>query len=168
MSDATPAARKSLVFFNTSKLDEVPDEMKVKSPATMDVTFRKEEDKEPLMAGSKMYARHMKSFSSDFDESGLHMNVVEFEPNLITPLHSHWENCVYYVERGSIILGNRTLGPGEGFLTHANQPYGFVVGQEGLRLIEFSSGPHRNLAFEERNPGAWLQRLKKVVEKLES
>jgi hypothetical protein len=155
-------------FFSSRHPSEQTSENSGPHATDLEVFFDNEDDKDVFMAGSAMFAPHMKSFASDFDDCGLHIGVVEFEAGLVLPLHSHSDNCVYYVERGSLQMGNRKVGPGEGFLIRNNQPYGFVVGPEGLRLIEFTSGPRETITFHDRHPHIWKKRLEKAVEKLES
>lgn len=160
--------KRSPVFFSARNLDEMSSDERGPDAVDLKLTFDNEADKDIFLSGSAIFASHMKSFASDFDDSGLHIGVVEFAPGLVIPVHSHSDNCVYYVERGSVIVGNREIGPGEGFLTRKNQPYGFVVGPEGLRLIEFTTAPRQNIAFHDRNAAAWKTRLEKAIEKLET
>jgi len=119
---------------------------------------------EPIYAqGGRLIFAHQKNTAFAFRGSDLHMGVFEFEPNIVLPLHSHSVDCLYYVERGSALMGNRVIGAGEGFLTRAHQPYSFRIGPEGLRLIEFTLGPKPEIAFHEPNADAWLDRLQRAL-----
>jgi hypothetical protein len=160
------AATRPIEFFSAANLDDLPPPQAGPAVQTLDVRFADGAEGDVLRDGSALFSQYMKSFASDFDDIGLHIGVIEFAPGLIAPLHSHSDDCVYYVERGSIILGSRTLGPGEGFVTHKDQPYGFVVGPEGLRLIEFTTEPRRDITFHERRAHAWRGRLEQAVAKL--
>lgn len=162
IADERDSTRK-IEFFSSANLEGPAANKGGSDLNALDVRFAAGTDRDVLLEGSELFSRHMKSFGSDFDSVGLHIGVIEFEPGLISPLHSHSDNCIYYVERGSIIMGSRVLGPGEGFLTRKNQPYGFVVGPEGLRLIEFTTGPRRDITFHERHSSAWKTRLEKAV-----
>jgi hypothetical protein len=166
MSTDENAAKRSIEFFSAANLEEVTARQVGSRVEAMDVRFAEGIDKDALSSGSALFSKYMKSFGSDFDELGLHIGVIEFAPGLVSPLHSHSDDCAYYVERGSIILGNRTLGPGEGFVSRKDQPYGFVVGPDGLRLIEFTTGRRRDITFHERHASAWKRRLEKAVAKL--
>ena len=166
MTAEQKAAKRSIEFFSAANLDEVTASEVGSNVEALEVHFAEGADRGALNEGSALFSQYMKSFGSNFDDLGLHIGVIEFAPGLISPLHSHSDDCVYYVERGSIILGNRTLRPGEGFLSRKNQPYGFVVGPDGLRLIEFTTGRRRDITFHERHAGAWKGRLEKAIAKL--
>jgi hypothetical protein len=164
MPEENQAKRRSVAFFAATRLNDPL--AGGGETALTQVSYDREEDADIFRAGQALTLPHMKTFATDLDDAGLHLGVTEFAPGLIIPLHSHSDNCLYYVERGSVVMGGRTLGPGEGFLARKDQPYGFVVGPDGLRLLEFTTGPRPNIAYHDRNPAVWKRRLDKAVEKL--
>jgi quercetin dioxygenase-like cupin family protein len=68
---------------------------------------------------------------------GFSLVTVEFAPGYWLPRHSHSSDCLYYVVAGSLQMGARVLGPGDGFFLPAGQPYAYRAGAEGVKLLEF-------------------------------
>lgn len=68
---------------------------------------------------------------------GLSLVEASFAPGYLLPRHSHSADCLYYVVSGSIVMGQRHLGPGDGFFVPAGQPYSYRAGPEGVKVIEF-------------------------------
>ena len=135
--------RRIREFFSAKDLDNLAPEAKGLKPEDVTVGgFKDEEEKEHLLRGSALIAPYMKTASFDFEETGMHIGVFEWGAGISTPVHSHSDDCVYYVERGSLLMGNKEIGPGEGFLTRKDEPYAFLVGPDGARVIEFTTGPH--------------------------
>lgn len=69
--------------------------------------------------------------------SGLSLVEIEFAPGYLLPRHSHSSDCLYYIVSGSIVMGQRELGPGDGFFLPAEQVYAYHAGPEGVKLLEF-------------------------------
>jgi quercetin dioxygenase-like cupin family protein len=68
---------------------------------------------------------------------GFSLVTVEFGPGFLLPRHSHSSDCLYYIVGGTLVMGNRVLGPGDGFFLPADQPYAYRAGPEGVKLLEF-------------------------------
>jgi len=66
----------------------------------------------------------------------LHENAFEMADKE-TVLHSHSEDEVIFVLKGSIRLGNRLYGPGTALAIAADTKYGFHSGPEGLGFVNF-------------------------------
>jgi len=66
----------------------------------------------------------------------LHENDFDI-PDNETVLHSHSEDEVIFVRRGSIRLGNRTYPEGTALAIAADTKYGFHSGPEGLGFVNF-------------------------------
>lgn len=164
MSDVQAAERKSLEFFSME--EELQPTGKGKAGQKSRVNGLNEEDLELYMRGSALTVDHLKNAAISFDDCEMHIGVFEFAAGLPMPLHSHSADCIYYVERGSIIMGSRTIGPGEGFLVRANQPYGFSTGPDGLRMMEFTNTRKHDIKILEKNVAAWNKRVERAVEKL--
>jgi mannose-6-phosphate isomerase-like protein (cupin superfamily) len=78
------------------------------------------------------------------------------KPGKVMLRHSHDSDCLYYLVAGSIHLGNRTLGPGDGFFVPAGHPYGFVAGSEGAELLEIRPGATSfDLQVRDQSPEKW-------------
>jgi hypothetical protein len=92
------------------------------------------------------------------------LTVVEFGPGYLLPLHSHGVDCLYYVERGSLRMGNETLGPGDGFFVPKDQPYAYRAGPEGVKVLEFRvGGRFDDFRLLETNVQGWKNRFRKSV-----
>jgi len=168
MSTNETPIRKLLEFFSAKNLDELSPNAVGPKAEKMKITHRDEADIEIFQEGAALFGRHVKTSAFNFEGCGLHIGVFEFAPGLLTPLHSHPDDCVYYVERGSLLMGNREVRAGEGVLTRKNQPYGFVVGPSGARIIEFTTAPRHSVKVHERNMAGWKARLDSAVAKLDS
>jgi hypothetical protein len=162
----TKVPARKMEFFSAKNLDDLPPEARGPNNATIEVSFMDEAQKEVFFEMSALYGPHIKSSAFEFEDTGMHVGVFEFGPGLVLPLHSHPDDCIYYVERGSVIMGNREIGPGEGFLTRKGQPYAFVVGPNGLRLVEFTTGPRTGLTVHERFIENWKVRAENAVASL--
>lgn len=71
------------------------------------------------------------------DDGGPSLVWARFGANYHLPRHSHSVDCLYYVLAGALRMGNRTIGPGDGFFAPADAPYGYVAGPDGVELLEF-------------------------------
>lgn len=165
MTSSEKPVRRTLEFFSAKNLHELAPENEGPKQELSNTTCR-DEDKAALMSAGKLMAQHIQNSAFSFEGCGLHIGVFEFAPGLPALLHSHPDDCVYYVERGSFLMGNREIGPGEGFLTRKNQPYSFVVGANGARIIEFTTGPRNHITIHDAHVAAWKERVEKAVAKL--
>ena len=168
MSASKKSATKTMEFFSAKDLDKLDPQAGGPEYSDVEINYLNKADEEVFLITSALLRPHIKPSAFDFEDCGMHLGVFEFAPGLVVPLHSHPDNCIYYVERGSVIMGNREIGPGEGFLTRKDQPYGLVVGPNGLRLVEFTTGPRTALTLHERYVGRWKERVEKAVAKLEA
>ena len=73
---------------------------------------------------------------------GMSLTHVWFGPDFPLFRHSHpgYGDCLYYVLTGSIVMGSRTLGPGDGFFVPNGLPYKYKAGPEGVQVLEFRAG----------------------------
>lgn len=68
---------------------------------------------------------------------GFSLVEIYFAPGYLLPKHSHSSDCLYYIVEGGIVMGQRELGPGDGFFLPADQTYAYHAGPEGVKLLEF-------------------------------
>jgi len=108
------------------------------------------EDREILRSGEtlRVLFRHA-------GEDGFSLVHVSFGPNYLLPRHSHSADCLYYVLRGEVRLGNRMVGAGEGFFVPRDHPYAYRVGPEGVELLEFRHATSFDFVVHEDNPERW-------------
>lgn len=62
---------------------------------------------------------------------------LRFHPGEETALHCHDEDEIMYILKGSMIINNRTLGPGTTIYVAGGVFYGFTAGPEGLHFLNF-------------------------------
>ena len=83
------------------------------------------------------------SYQQPAAAGGFSLMTVKVQPHCILFRHSHDCDCLYYVASGSIVMGNRTLVPGDGFFVPEGAKYGYAAGPEGAEVVEFRHGPER-------------------------
>jgi quercetin dioxygenase-like cupin family protein len=70
-------------------------------------------------------------------DGSLHLTEYKYLANANFSLHAHDLAEIIYVLEGTMILGNRELGPGSSVYIGADTLYGFSAGDEGLRILIF-------------------------------
>lgn len=97
-----------------------------------------------------------------FNQFGMSIVHVWFKPAYPLPPHSHDVDCAYYVIAGSLSLGAKVLGPGDGFFIPAGVTYTYRVGAEGVELIEFRKS--QSFDFKSRATPAFWAKAQAVVD----
>lgn len=82
---------------------------------------------------------------------GFSLVVIEFAPGYLLPRHSHSCDCLYYIVEGGIVMGQRELGPGDGFFLPADQPYAYHAGPKGVKLLEFRKSTDFDMKVYEKD-----------------
>ncbi len=82
---------------------------------------------------------------------GLSLVDIEFAPGYLLPRHSHSSDCLYYIVEGSIVMGRRELGPGDGFFLPAEQVYAYHAGPTGVKLLEFRTSSAFDMKVYEKD-----------------
>jgi hypothetical protein len=72
------------------------------------------------------------------------LTYVWFKPHFPLPRHSHKQDCLYYIIAGKIKLGTEWLGAGDGFFLPDATPYTYIVGDEGVELLEIRTSSDTN------------------------
>ena len=70
-------------------------------------------------------------------DGSLHLSEYDYLPNANFDLHAHDQAEIIYVLGGTMIFGNRELGPGSSVYIGADTLYGFAAGDKGLRILIF-------------------------------
>ncbi len=93
---------------------------------------------------------------------GFELTYVWFKPHFPLPRHSHKQDCLYYIIAGQIKLGTEWLGAGDGFFLPDATPYTYVVGDEGVELLEFRTNDDTNFkAFA--HTATWWDKAEKAI-----
>jgi quercetin dioxygenase-like cupin family protein len=79
-----------------------------------------------------------------------------FAPGYTLPRHSHSADCLYYVLKGEIRLGNRTVAAGSGFFVPEDAPYAYSAGDDGVEVLEFRGVSFFDMKITESLP-RWEQ-----------
>jgi quercetin dioxygenase-like cupin family protein len=98
----------------------------------------------------------VKVLFGDPDAGGMSLVWSWFAPHYVLPRHSHSADCMYYVTKGELHLGNQVVGAGEGFFVPANAPYAYAAGPDGVEILEFRSTSSFDMRISE-SLGRWSQ-----------
>ena len=90
-----------------------------------------------------------------FDIPGFSLTYVWFKPHFPLPRHSHKQDCLYYIIAGKIKLGTEWLGAGDGFFLPDATPYTYIVGDEGVELLEIRTSSDTNFKSFAHPPNWW-------------
>ena len=90
-----------------------------------------------------------------FSTPGFSLTHVWFKKDFPLPLHSHDAHCLYYIVGGSLRIGDKTLGKGDGFFLPKDMPYTYRAGPEGVQLLEFRNADCFDFQFRADTPAFW-------------
>jgi hypothetical protein len=97
-----------------------------------------------------------------FDAPGFSLIYAWFKSGYPLPLHSHDQDCLYYLIAGSVRLGTERLGPGDGFFVPSNAPYTYRPEANGAEILEFRHVGKFAIRFIAKNKAFWDSALKTV------
>jgi quercetin dioxygenase-like cupin family protein len=139
-----------LSFFSASSAPTLRESEMMEAQGFAPAGLVSTEDREILRTGEtlKVLFRHA-------GDEGFSLVHVSFGPNYLLPRHSHSADCLYYVVTGDVRLGNRKVGPGEGFFVPRDHPYAYQAGREGVELLEFRHATSFDFVVHEDNPDRW-------------
>jgi hypothetical protein len=93
-------------------------------------------------------------------EDGFSLVRAWFAPDYVLPRHSHSANCLYFVDRGSVLLGSRVVSEGGGFFVPDGAPYAVQAGPEGAVVLEFRDAP----SFDMKMASGQMDRYRMMAE----
>lgn len=97
-----------------------------------------------------------------FSGPGMSLAHVWFKSGFPLPRHSHDIDCLYYILAGTIQLGTKELGPGDGFFVGADVPYTYTPGSQGVELLEFRASSAFGIRLLANNPAYWAKAAEAV------
>ena len=131
-----PAESGKMVIFTAAAAPRLAESGMMEAPTyterTADDAPQSEGYSERALAGS-----HLTVPFRQQGPGGFSLVTVDFAAGLLLPRHSHSSDCLYYIVAGQILMGQRELGPGDGFFLPADQPYAYRAGPEGVKVLEF-------------------------------
>ncbi len=98
----------------------------------------------------------VKALFGDPDGSGMSLVWSWFGPGFDLPRHSHSADCLYFVHRGEVRMGNLVIGEGDGFFLPSDAPYAYTAGPEGVEILEFRNACSFDMRITE-SLGRWDQ-----------
>lgn len=93
---------------------------------------------------------------------GVSLTKVWFKSGFPLPLHSHGNDCLYYILAGSLRFGTEELGPGDGFFVGSDVPYTYTAGPDGVEVLEFRNSNELNIRFMSRTKTFWEKAGKQI------
>jgi hypothetical protein len=90
-----------------------------------------------------------------YSRPGFSLTHVWFKKDFPLPLHSHSADCLYYITAGSVRIGDKTLGKGDGFFIPKDMPYTYRAGPDGVELVEFRNAECFDFQFRADTPAFW-------------
>jgi len=90
-----------------------------------------------------------------FSTPGFSLTHVWFKKDFPLPLHSHDAHCLYYIVAGTLRIGDKTLGKGDGFFIPSDMPYTYRAGPDGVELLEFRNADRFDFQFRADTPAFW-------------
>ncbi|WP_297493984.1 cupin domain-containing protein [Acidocella sp.] len=96
---------------------------------------------------------------------GFSLTKVWFKSGFPLPLHSHGNDCLYYILAGGLRFGEEELGPGDGFFVGSDVPYTYTAGPEGVEVLEFRNSNQLNIRFKSRTKAYWEKAGAKIRER---
>ncbi len=92
---------------------------------------------EQLMEWAMSSGHVVKTLFEQSGRNGMSLVWSWFGPGYALPRHSHSADCLYYVLKGEVLLGRRTIAAGGGFFVPEDAPYAYSAGAEGVEVLEF-------------------------------
>ncbi len=88
---------------------------------------------------------------------GFSLTYVWFKSGYPLPLHSHSNDCLYYILAGTLKVGREVLGAGDGFFVASDVGYTYEPGPEGVEVLEFRNTDQLNIRFRSDDKSVWDQ-----------
>jgi quercetin dioxygenase-like cupin family protein len=152
-----PAAPGKMVIFTAAAAPTLDETGMMSAPSFPEGT-RMEAPFPPEFARRQIEAAHLTVPFRQEGPGGFSLVTVEFAPGYLLPRHSHDSDCLYYVIGGSLIMGMRELGPGDGFFLPRDQPYAYRAGPQGVKLLEFRHQAAFDMKIWERDMDGYRQK----------
>ncbi len=91
----------------------------------------------------------------DADGSGFSLVQAWFGEDFPLPRHTHTGDCLYYVLKGEIRMGSRTVPAGAGFLVRSGRPYTYRAGPGGAEVLEFRTVSRFDMVSLDQEAAKW-------------
>jgi hypothetical protein len=91
----------------------------------------------------------------DPDPDGFSMVHAWFGENFPLPRHTHSGDCLYYVLKGELRMGAKTVKAGSGFFVPSDRPYTYRAGPGGVEVIEFRKVSSFDMITLDQDAAKW-------------
>jgi quercetin dioxygenase-like cupin family protein len=120
--------------------------------AMMSMPVMHPEATEQMMEWATGGGQQVKVLFGDPESGGPSLVWSWFGPDYILPRHSHSADCLYYVTRGELRMGNTALRAGDGFFVPSGAPSAYTAGPEGVEILEFRTTSPFDMQITESLP----------------
>jgi mannose-6-phosphate isomerase-like protein (cupin superfamily) len=100
-----------------------------------------------------------------FESPTLHVAYAWFKSGFPLPVHSHDSDCYYQIIAGSLRLGSKTLGKGDGMLVPAGVAYTVTPGAEGVEFLEIRPTGNYDTRFLAKTEKYWDRIVDRLSER---
>ncbi|WP_439621352.1 cupin domain-containing protein [Hyphomonas sp.] len=97
-----------------------------------------------------------------FSRPGFSLTYAWFKSGFPLPRHTHNADCLYYVIAGSLQLGSKELGAGDGFFVGEGKVYSYTPGPNGVEVLEFRTQEDFDVRFLVKSAENWAKIIDKV------
>lgn len=128
---AKSAAKRKIEWFTAADAPELMDSG-IMSPAAMNPEIRQQIDFSTTSGGTCS-----RVLFGDPSSEGFSLVHIWFGENYPLPRHTHSADCLYYVLKGELRMGAKTVRAGDGMFIPAERPYTYRAGPGGVEVLEF-------------------------------
>ena len=107
---------------------------------------------EALIEWATASGQVVKVLFGDPESAGMSLVWSWFAPHFPLPRHSHSADCLYYVSKGELHMGNQVVKEGEGFFVPSGAPYAYSAGPAGVEVLEFRAVSQFDMQITESLP----------------
>jgi mannose-6-phosphate isomerase-like protein (cupin superfamily) len=116
---------------------EADDAKELLASGAMTPTFLNPEVISAIAGGKLHLGNGSRVLFQDADPDGFSLVHAWFGENFPLPRHTHSGDCLYFVLRGELKMGSKTVKAGSGFFVPSNRPYTYRAGVGGVEVLEF-------------------------------
>lgn len=109
-----------------------------------------------MMKGSKLHLGNgSRVLFQDPENNGFSIVHAWFGENFPLPRHTHSGDCMYYVLRGELRMGAKTVKAGSGFFVPSDRPYTYRAGVGGVEVLEFRKVSSFDMITLDQDAAKW-------------
>ncbi len=109
-----------------------------------------------LMKGSKLHLGNgSRVLYQDPENNGFSIVHAWFGENFPLPRHTHSGDCMYYVLKGELRMGAKTVKAGSGFFVPSDRPYTYRAGAGGVEVLEFRQVSSFDMITLDQDAAKW-------------